>query len=138
MLVATLVGLTGCGREKPPMEEVSSYFPRLSGDLKQMQGHWESQSGTITCTAQVEGYTIRLTYEDSEGNTPFKRNACIKEIDQVSHRLHVHGDKELWTYLLERHDSHVQLELRFFDASRKQWVHSSFEQPTGSARVAGL
>ena len=138
MLMGVLVWVTGCAKKNPAEGRTSSKMPHIQVDLKQMQGQWESRKDSGACTAQVEGNTIRLTYENPDSKTQFKRNACIKRVDAVNHQLQVHGDKKPWRYLLERNNSQVYLELRFYDESRHKWVQCSLEQPLEPALVAGI
>lgn len=137
VLLGALVWATGCTQEKPTEESVSSKVTELPMDLKQMQGQWKSRNDTGTGTAQVEGYTVRLTYETPNSKTQFKRNVCIKKLDAVNRQLEIHGDKQPWQYLLERNNTHAYLELRFYDESQHKWVHSSLERPAGLVLVAG-
>ncbi|MDF7799654.1 hypothetical protein P4C99_09260 [Pontiellaceae bacterium B1224] len=138
ILLAMLLGLAGCGKEPSAAEDDFSANPRLPQGLKKLQGLWESRSDTSLCTAKIDGYTIRLTYKDSGSETQFKRNARIEELDADNRRLQVHGDKEPWTYLLEKHNTHVCLELQFYDVAQRKWMNFSLEQPVDSALVTQL
>lgn len=133
-----LIWATGCTQENPTSRGVSFSGDQLHEDLQQMQGAWRSQHDPVLCTAQIEGYTIRLAYETSDGEIQSKRNACIRKLDAENHRLQIHGDKEPWGYLLAQRNSEVCLKLQFYDESRHQWVHSILQRIPEAGSVADL
>lgn len=128
----------GCTKKEQASVRTPSVISQLPADLKLMQGLWESRKSDAVCAAQIEGFTIRMTYKDPDHEIHYKRNACIKELDSVNRQLQVHGDKKPWSYIIRRESSCISLELRFYDENRRQWIHSSLEQPVESVQLAGI
>ena len=129
--------LGGCS-EKESVSLHTTQASDLPIDLSKMQGCWKSQQEGRPVNAVIEGYTVRLTYEQEIDGLRCKRNVSIREVVSSQGQLEVYGDQEPWFYIFHKQGETQELDLRFFDASRHEWINLHLQQEAKANRIAGL
>lgn len=136
MIIGVLCLISGCSR-KPQSSSVSfGEKSHLPVDLRDMQGNWHAGENEAMCEVQIDEFTIRLSFTGQTADDSYKRNASIKQVDQLNRTIEIHGDKNPWYYVIGRNDQGTTLSLRFFDTEKSQWVNSNMHPQSTAERVA--
>lgn len=121
--VGLIVVLTcmGCSDHAADEPEPDGTLPKTLG---LMQGSWEPVSTNVStdnCGVIIEGYSIRLRYQDSPDSPMIRQSAVIDHIDEQRKILMVNGGISAWPYFYGTKDGLEHLELEFFSQYHKEW-----------------
>lgn len=135
VLFAAMAVLLGCGNggKMVAAPEMDDSLPK---DLQRMQGVWQvaSMNQCAMCDVNIDGLTIRLKYQSAPTEPLLKRNVSIKSVDEERKMLLMHNDLGGWSYHLLQNNGQEQLDLHFFNTSRKAWEQVYLiKSRTGSA-----
>ncbi|MDF7807666.1 hypothetical protein P4E94_09480 [Pontiellaceae bacterium B12219] len=111
--VGLLFAVNGCSKE--PAAEVDPY-PEMSKPLRNLQGNWTNAStnNTAESAAIIQGYTIRVRFQEAPDQILQKQNASIDRIDEKLQMIVLNGGTGAWPYELKQDGTNTFLTLRFF------------------------
>lgn len=118
--IIAVLALMGCS-DSVVEEPVSENLPE---DLAVLQGVWESISTngcTTKCGATIEGYTIRLRYQEAEGSPMVRHSSIIERIDEELQVFVLVGKGGAWPYFYGMEEGDEHLEVEFFNQQDKEW-----------------
>jgi hypothetical protein len=120
-VACAILMLTGCWKSET---EAVDPYPEISGDLRIMQGSWVAldTNGCINCGALIDGYTIRMRFQDSPDTPLVKQNASIARLDEQRKLILLNSGYAAWPYYIGKEDGHDHLELEFYNQTGKDWI----------------
>lgn len=112
--------LTGCS---PQTAENADPYPDMPNDLRMMQGSWVAldTNGCMKCGALVDGYTIRLRFQDQPEMPMLKQNSSIDRLDAERKLIILNSGYAAWPYSIGTEDGQDHFELEFYNQASKEW-----------------
>jgi hypothetical protein len=92
--------------------------------LTLMQGSWSpvSTNGcTGNCGITIEGYSIRLRYQESPDSSMERQSSLIERIDDKNQNLIINGGVGIWPFFYGKEDGAEHLEIEFFSQQHGVW-----------------
>jgi hypothetical protein len=118
IIVLTCMGCSGY------TEDALEPAADLPTGLGLMQGAWESISTNGVadhCGAMIEGYSIRLRYQDLPDSPLVRQSTVIDSINEQRQVLMVNQGIGAWPYFYDTKDGLEYLDLEFFSQYHKEW-----------------
>ncbi|MCF7816808.1 MAG: hypothetical protein K9M54_02900 [Kiritimatiellales bacterium] len=96
----------------------------LPKDLAMMQGTWTSVATNGcggNCGATIEGYTIRVRYQETSDSPLVREGAIVDHLDEQKKLLIINNGYGAWRYALGTADGQERLDLEFFSQHHLDW-----------------
>ena len=125
MLRTILLGLLACAYFSGCSKEAQSVdpYPDMPSDLRAMQGAWEAldTNACMQCGVTIQGYTLRLRFQDNPERPLLKQNLSISRIDVARKVLVLNNGYTAWPYSVGLQDGEERFDLKFFNTVGGNW-----------------
>jgi len=124
--------VSGCSPNEPVAPDP---FPEMPDTLRTLQGTW-IPSTTNCCnegSAIIDGYTVRIRYQENTNSALLKHNASIERVDAPRKLLVLNGGTAAWPYFHRKEGNKELLDIEFF--SHSGWNKISLQRGPGQASV---
>ncbi len=121
--------LVGCGSREP----IPAGIDELPEIVRTLQGRWTAAESNAIQAIEVviDGYTLRLRYQEEPDGPLFKKNVVIKSVDQQRRMLLIHDGTSAWPYALERQGGGAILTLEFYNSVESSWTQVRMKNTEG-------
>ncbi len=127
--MVTLFAVMGCSDQSTADQSPQADFPE---NLSLLQGSWVSVSSNgcfDSCNVIIDGYTIRLRYQEEADASVVRECAGIERIDEGLQVIVLSGEHGAWPYLYGTSNGREWLELEFFNHPQHEFP--SRHRPAG-------
>lgn len=120
--------VSGCSESE---SSVADPYPEMTHKLRTLQGTWTAAS-TNSCSeggAIIDGYTVRIRYQQNTNSPLFKHNASIDRVDAERQLLILNGGTGAWPFYHRTQEGKELLDIEFF--SQSGWNKVNLQRDPG-------